>query len=470
MSAINALDHHPARQASVDARGCPVSGATRSALPRFEAALALFQTWRHGSVTHLDAALRRAPGFVMAHVLQAYLLVCSRDPRRVRSARPILERAADLPANRFERQHLAALGALLDDDYEQARSRLAGLLLVQPRDALALQVVHALDYLTGDTDRMYEHVAAVLPAWSARLPGYGAVLAMLAFSLEECGDYGRAEHAARMALQLNPFDARAHHVMAHVFEMTGQADAGLRWMLEHAAGWERNTTVATHCWWHMALFHLARGEREQALVLYDQRIRAGRSSDIADLIDASALLWRIQLQGGDAGQRWAELALAWSPHIDDHFCSFNDVHAMLSFVGARDWRRAQQLERSLARSRSRPTRHGAITRQFGLDACRALVAFGRGDDALAISLLAGLPASAHRLGGSNAQRDVLRLTLDHAVERVRRGAGPAPSPVPVAGIGRTAQTPDADVGRASPPGRPAAAGRPGTAQASWIYM
>jgi hypothetical protein len=86
-----------------------------------------------------------------------------------------------------------------------------------PRDVLALQAAHAFDYITGDLDRMNDRVAAVLPAWSNELPGYHAVLAMHAFSLEECGHYGRAEEAARAALALNAFDARAHHAMAHVF-------------------------------------------------------------------------------------------------------------------------------------------------------------------------------------------------------------------------------------------------------------
>jgi hypothetical protein len=48
------------------------------------------------------------------------------------------------------------------------------------------------------------------------------------------------------------------------------------------------------------------------------------------------------------------------------------------------------------------------------------MAFGRGDDAAAIKLLARLPSIAHRLGGSHAQRDVLHLTLQHAVQRARR--------------------------------------------------
>ena len=413
----------------VDARGCRISGATPAALQAFERALSAFQGWRGGADAALALALQEAPSFVMAHALQAYLLVCSRDPRRVRSARAVLARAAGLRCNERERGHLAAISAVLADDYEGAKARLGELLRRHPRDALALQVAHAFDYITGDVARLRDRVAAVLPAWSSGLPGYHAVLAMHAFGLEECAEYERAEESARAALALDAFDARAHHVMAHVFEMTERADAGARWMNEHIDRWGANSAVATHCWWHLALFDLAQGGRKRALALYDRRVRAGGSVEVADLIDAAALLWRIQLGGRDRGApaedtsaRWSELASAWAPHIDDAFCSFNDLHAMLAFVGARDWDRAHHLERVLARGQSLPTRHGATTRLLGLPAGRALIAFGRGDDTLAITLLASLPALAHRLGGSHAQRDVLHLTALQTIERIRRPA------------------------------------------------
>ena len=401
-----------------------MSGATPSALQAYERAFAAVLGWRSGADEQLALALRDAPTFVMAHVLLAYTLLCRRDPQRVRSAGPVLARAAGLPANEHEheRGHLAAIAAMLGDDYERAKALLGELLRLQPRDALAVQVAHSFDYVTGDVARMNDRVAAVLPAWASDLPGYHAVLAMHAFSLEECGEYERAEQAARAALAMNPFDARAHHVMAHVFEMTERAGAGVRWMNGHIAGWGVDTVVATHCWSHLALFLLAQNQPDRALALYDERVRAGHSREVADLIDAASLLWRVQLSGGDTGTRWAELAAASAPHIDDRFCSFNDLHAMLAFVGARDWDSAERLELALVRSQSLPTRHGATTRQLGLPACRALMAFGHGNDTLAITLFASLPALAHRIGGSHAQRDVLHLALLQAIEGIRRPA------------------------------------------------
>jgi tetratricopeptide (TPR) repeat protein len=392
-----------------------VSGATTAAGEAYERALAAFQCWHSGADEQLASALLEAPGFVMGHVLQAYLLVCSRDPRRIRLARPLLVRAASLRASERERLHLAAITAAAAGDYELATARLDELLLRYPHDALALQVANTFDYLTGDATRMLDRVKAVLPAWSDDMPGYHAVLVTHAFALEECGEYERAEEAARAALALNPLDVRAHHVMAHVFEMTDRPDAGVRWLSEHADG-----PLTTHCWWHLALFHLTQGQIDRALTLYDDFIRPDYSADIADLIDAAALLWRIRLRGGDIGARGTELAAAWAPRIHDSYCTFNDLHAMLAFVGARDWARAQRLEAALVATHSQQTRYGETTRQLGLPACRALIAFGRGDNTLATTLLASLPALAHRLGGSHAQRDVLHLTLLQAIERIRR--------------------------------------------------
>ncbi|MEJ8848302.1 tetratricopeptide repeat protein [Variovorax rhizosphaerae] len=408
--------------AAMDARGCRITGATPAGLHAFERALVSFQNWRAGADAAVEDALHKAPGFVMAHVLRAWQFLCSRDPRRMRLARPVFVKADGLSSSLREQRHLTAIAAVLGDDFEGAKAALGALLKLHPRDVLALQVAHALDHVTGDLAGLRERVAAVLPHWSYSMPGYHAVLAMHAFSLGECGEYERAEQAAHAALNANALNARAHHALAHVFEMTDRADEGVHWLDRHADAWGRDTVVATHCRWHLALFHLARGDGEAALALHDQHIGAGPSSDLSDLIDGAALLWRVELAGGDPGARWARLAQAWVPRIDDGFCSFNDLHAMLSFVGARDWDSAKRLEQSLARAQQLPTRHGETTRQLGLAACRALMAFGTGNDALTTTLLASLPAMAHRLGGSHAQRDVLHLTLLKSIERMRRPA------------------------------------------------
>ncbi len=411
-----------------DSNGCALSGTTPQALQAYDSALAALLAWRTGVDAHLAAATQDAPGFVMAHVMKAWLRLGSRDPRVVASARPIAASAAGLAANERERAHLVAIDAVLHDDYEGAKARLGELLRAHPRDVLALHMAHVFDHVTGDVDNLIDRVKAVLPAWPSDLPGYHAVLAMQAFGLVENGEYGAAEQAAREALALNPSDARAHHDMAHVFEMTDRADVGARWLLHHRDAWDETSVVATHCWWHLALFRFAQGDLQAALELCDERIHVEHPAMLAELIDATALLWRVQLAGGDIGARWSGLSQAWATHIDNGYCSFTDLHAMLAFAGAEDWDRADRLEANLIRAQALASRYGASTRRLGLPVCRAVSAFARADPMQAMTLLASVPALAHHLGGSHAQRDVLHLTLLAAVERVRRPRRrPAPS-------------------------------------------
>lgn len=410
----------PHAHGRVNARGCAVSGATAAGLLAYERTLAALLRWRPGADVAIEQALQAAPRFVMAHVLRAYLGVCSREPRQIAAARDALAATAGLAANARERRHLAALAAVFDDDYGGARACLDEILHQAPRDLLALHAVQSIDHLSGDATATLARTGRVLAAWPATLDGHRAAQSMHAIARVEAGDHRRGERMARAILAHDPLDLRTHHVMAHVFEMTDRAAEGRAWLWQRIDRFGLAREFSVHLWWHLALFDWSLGDLDAALQTYDRHIRGQRSTQIADLIDASSLLWRIALRGGDPGGRWHELAAAWAPHADDRFCSFSDLHAMLAFVGAGDWDAAQRLERTLAHAQWLATRHAATTREIGLPACRALMAFGRGDDALAAGLLAGLPRSAQRLGGSHAQRDLLYLTLLRAVERLRR--------------------------------------------------
>ena len=74
------------------------------------------------------------------------------------------------------------------------------------------------------------------------------------------------------------------------------------------------------------------------------------------------------------GPRWAELADAWEAYIDDGFCSFSDLHAMLALVGARDWASAQHLEKTLAASEQARTEAEALRDQYLADLQRVAAA------------------------------------------------------------------------------------------------
>lgn len=402
-----------------DIRGCPVTGATLDALEQFESALELFELGRGDPLAPLGQALAAAPDFAMARLLEGYLHVGGRDPAGADRAAHILGRIPLARLNYRERGHYAALAALIAGEYDAASNLLGSLVAEYPVDAVALQVVHSVDYVRGETTALKDRIAAALPAWSPATPGYHAVLAMLAFGLEENGEYRAAHDTALRALELEPRSVRAHHTIAHVFEMQGRAFDGAHWMQSRQSFWAVQGPMATHQWWHYALFRLGAGDLRGALEIYDARFATG-SRTTSDLIDASALLWRLRLRGLDLTSRWSELAERWAPHAADAYCAFSDMHAMMAFAAAE---RADLARTLLAAQAERILQRGtnsAMTRLVGLPACRALLAFARGELAVAESLLADLPPIAHRIGGSQAQRDVLELTRAAAAAMTAR--------------------------------------------------
>ncbi len=70
------------------------------------------------------------------------------------------------------------------------------------------------------------------------------------------------------------------------------------------------------------------------LSLFDGPIYGSRSTVILDMVDASALLWRLFLRGIDVGDRWNAVADSWEPMAAAGYYAFNDAHAMMAFAGA----------------------------------------------------------------------------------------------------------------------------------------
>jgi hypothetical protein len=326
--------------------------------------------------------------------------------------------------NQHQRAQSAALAAALDGDFDRACRICDQILDAHPSDGLALWAAQLMAYYLGEPQAMRERASRVAARLSPDAPGYHGVLSMHAFALQECGDYGAAEQVALRALELEPLDLRAEHTLLHVYEMLGQPAEGLRWVRDHAMRWNGQGNEAAaghHLWWHVALFFVALHRPHRALALHDLQLQ---QTSIAGLIDASALLWRLHLERFELGARFRTLAARWAAYAEDAHCAFNDLHAMMAFAGAERWDLAQRLLAAQERRLARPA--GAnrdMTRLVGYPACRALLAFARGDYRAAEALLRSLPPVAHRIGGSHAQRDVLQLTRGAAVFRHRTRPG-----------------------------------------------
>lgn len=400
-----------------DHRGDAITGATETALSSYEKAVGQLQRYIGNPFETVDAAIAEAPAFTMAHLLKAHLFLSGAELPGVAAAKESVAAAKRLQANERERLHIAAAEALVEGEYERAGARFEDILTRHPRDALALQMGHLFDFFRGDARNLRDRVARVLHAWKSSDPGYHAVLGMYSFGLEECGQYGKAEEIGCSALALEPRDNWAHHAVAHVLEMEGRRDEGVKWMASRESHWANDSFFSVHNWWHYALYHLDEDREAEALRLYDGPIRQARSTVMLDMIDASAMLWRMHLRGIDLGNRWQELAEAWAPVAEDGLYAFNDVHAVMAFVGASRQDMVEKVLASLRRTLDRGGSNRAMVREVGLPVALALSAFGRGRYGETVELLRDIRPIANRFGGSHAQRDLLDLTLIEAARR-----------------------------------------------------
>jgi hypothetical protein len=405
-----------------DAAGYPVSGATAESLAAFERAQHELRCYINDPVATVDRAIAASPTMVMAHVLKAYLHLLGTEPGGLPVARACLYATHGLPATEREKGHRRAAFRLTEGRWRDAGRILEDLSAEYPRDALALQAGHQVDFFTGDARMLRDRIARALPHWSRSVPAYHAVLGMHAFGLEETGDYAQAERQGRLSVELEPRDGWGQHAVAHVMEMTNRARDGIAWMRGNLDAWSQDSFFAVHNWWHLALYHLELEQIDEVLRLFDGPIYGKRSTVILDMIDASALLWRLHLRGIDLGERWEALADNWTPHIAAGNYAFNDLHAAMAFVGSG---RPGSLRALLEAQRAAMERSGdnaRFTREVGHGATLAIQVFGEGDYEETVRLLRPIRNIAHRFGGSHAQRDLLDLTLIEASFR----AGNAP--------------------------------------------
>lgn len=396
---------------TTDNLGHALSGASTDSAALYATALHQFQCYRQDPVATIESATASRPDFVMGHVLHAWLYLLGTEPAGLAVAQSDLEKIESLPATAREQAHGAAMGQLLQGRWRAAARTLEDITIAWPTDALALQAGHLLDFYLGDARMLRDRIVRALPAWSAAMPGYHAVLGMQAFGLEETGAYARAEATGRAALELEPRDAWAHHAVTHVLEMQGRARDGIAWVRGRERDWAEDNFFAVHNWWHLALYHLDQGEIDEVLALFDDAVRGGQSALVLDLVDASALLWRLRLRGVDAGGRWQDVAQGWLPHAGSGHYAFNDAHAMMAFASDAQGEAMRAVEAAQQRAMAGTGDNAVFTRDVGAPLTQAIRAFAEGDPARTVELLRPVRSIAHRFGGSHAQRDLIDLTL-----------------------------------------------------------
>jgi len=403
--------------------------ATAEALEAYDRAVDDPLHFRAAVVGSLEEAVDADPTAPMPRLAQAYLGILGTERDDAAAAAAAL--ADWLPGadpRRWtpnERAHLAAAQALLRGDLTGGGGMLRDIVCEHPRDALALAVGHQVDFLTGDAVTLRDRVGSVLTAWSPADRHYGFLLGMYAFGLEETGLYARAEDAGEQAVAADGTDVWGIHAVVHTLEMQGRFAEGVGYLDALAAGWQGGNFLAVHTWWHYCLYLLEAGRADRALDIYDAVLHHAKSENVAmEMLDAAALLWRLLLEGADQTERWTVLADAWDAKTAEPYYAFNDMHAVMSYVGAGRLTDARTLvaarRQYVATATDLTITNVGMTRDVGIPVAEAIVAFGEGRYDDVVERLLPIRYVVNRFGGSHAQRDAVQRTLLEAALRSGR--------------------------------------------------
>ncbi|MET0539363.1 MAG: tetratricopeptide repeat protein [Xanthobacteraceae bacterium] len=408
-----------------DAHGLTITTSSAEAAAAYDRTIESYLKARLDARDHLAALLKADPQFGLAQCLKGYFAMLLYKQAALPAASEAARKARLLTqsATARERLHVDALEAWVAGDLDRLLAIWEAILREYPTDVLAFRLAHYKYFWTGRAREMLASLDRIAPRWGRELPGYGPLLGCRSFALEECGDYAAAEAAGRESIEIDPADLWAAHAVAHVMEMQGRPRDGIAWLEALAPHWEGTNQLQHHLWWHRALYHYEQREFDKVLALYDESFRnlnspltQSQPDFIIDVQNAASMLFRLERQGVDVGNRWIEIAEKAEQRIDDCLSPFTLPHWMMALAATgRDTVARRMLDAMRAYAKG-VSDNASVVREIALPVSEAVVAHRHGEYSAALDVMRPIIADTQRMGGSHAQHDVLRqLFLDCAV-------------------------------------------------------
>ncbi len=313
---------------------------------------------------------------------------------------------------RRERGQINAIGLLLDgtgpDAYKAIRSHLVDF----PRDAMVAQTcmgVLGLIGFSGQPGREAEQLA--FTTWLA--PHYGDdwwFLSQHAFAQLEANQTGPAERSIERSLSVNPRSANGAHVRSHLYYENGETKAGAAYLDDWRNDYDKRGLLHCHISWHVALWAMAAGDIAKMWDVVDADVAPGGAlgPPINVVTDLAAILYRAEMAGiAVPAERWrtvSDYALKSFPRPG---LALVDVHAALAHALAGN---TEALATIIQEARGPAA---DLVSEFA----QAFGAIAKQDWKQAISHFSVAMIDHARIGGSNAQRDLLEFAMAAAFLR-----------------------------------------------------
>lgn len=325
-----------------------------------------------------------------------------------------LVRAAARATDPRELGHVEALTMLVRGDFTEAANRWHQVNLDVGRDLAATRIAHDVYLHVGNALDRLSSIAVAMPMFD-REPGWNLIASQYAFAMEEAGHFDEAERVAWLALDADPMDLWATHALAHVFEHTGQHDASMELLRGRQDTWSVQDSLAVHMWWHLVLRLIATGEYDEVLEIHDSLVSAATTP--FRLCDLTSMMWRLELVGVDVGDRWDHLAGALAERPERYTSGFLDLHSALVYSRRPEHPEAQRFFDGIAVAHADgASENDRIFREVVRPVVSA-IAKAEADPTASALALNKLDDQLHRIGGSNAQRDIVSLTSKYLTEQ-----------------------------------------------------
>lgn len=339
------------------------------------------------------------------------------------NARPFVERAraGAAQATPREQRFIAAVAAWAAGDLPRAITLHEEQARECPRDLASVKLGQYHAFNRGDAPTMLRIGLAARPAAGDVAYLHG----MLAFAWEQAHLLDQAEAAARRAIAMRHKEPWAHHALAHVMLTQGRLAEGHAFMAAMSPTWTGlNSFMETHNWWHQAVFAIELGRLDEALALHDQHVWGVVKAYSQDQINAISLLARIELAGGDVGDRWQDVGHWIAQRGHDHVLPFLDVQYLYGLARAGRDAEADALMHAIAQHAAQAREADAVVWQrICVPAARGMLAHARGDWKTAVEALGHALPRLVEIGGSHAQRDLFAQVHLDALIRAGRLTG-----------------------------------------------
>ncbi|QIG43079.1 pyridine nucleotide-disulfide oxidoreductase [Nocardioides anomalus] len=365
---------------------------------------------KSGSLPALASSLAHDPTFALGHAALALLgheLCANVDVQaRLRDASLHAARGTER-----ERSHVHAVVRHVAGDSEP----LVAHLRAYPLDALLLSTAVPTIAFAGVTEVPEQ-------AWSiveGAAPAYGDdwwFTGLLAFIRQEQGRFDEAMALSCASLAVEPVAGHSAHARAHAHYETGDHAAGLAWMDSWVTGDGASIDSLSHFAWHAALHELSLGDTEAVRRRYDAQLSPEHGLGCRALVDTGSLLfrWALTPDATDVPGLEQVAALAGRGVLERPSTPFLAMHSAVTLLALGDRAGLDRLA-AWAGRHDHPTQREVVA-----PLARALGRLAAGRAGEAADDLAALAGPSRRLGGSDAQREVLEETRIAALVRADR--------------------------------------------------